>query len=283
MHGNTMKAKIKIVALAVFHNRKEMTLKAVKSILDQLLPEGVSVDIVLVDDGSTDGTADAIKNRFPGVKIINGDGNLYWNQGMIYGWKNISDIGFDYLMPFNDDIILNKNAIHELLSCIMGSTNPLTIVSGAMFDPIQSVTSYGGKVRNSKIFPLRFRTVKPEEGHCKIVDAINMNCILIPKNVLNKIGFLSNRFKHSCGDYEYGIRHIQNGGSLLLSSGHIGVCLLHKPLTFVEKFSLFRKLAHYRKNYPFYERLYYFRVYGGNFWVFGLLLFYISKLIRIKK
>ena len=282
MFALNSKKEIKILALAVFHNRKELTLRSLKSIFAQILPDNVTLEVVLVDDGSSDGTSETLKKEFPSVDIITGGGDLYWNQGMLYGWNTIKDIGFDYLMPFNDDIILNNNAVYKLLSCIKSANIKNIVASGAMYDPIRSVTSYGGKEVINKFFPLRFKTVEPE-GYCKPVDAINMNCVLIPQAVLRKNGFLSNKFKHSCGDFEYGIRHLSNGGMLMLSSEHIGICCLHDPITFKESISLSRKLSIYRKNYPFYERLSYFRSYGGKYWALGLFVFYISFILRIKK
>jgi len=270
-----------IVALAVFYNRKELTLKSLKSVFDQVLPAGVSLEVVMVDDGSSDGTTEAIKKEFPAVSILTGNGELYWNQGMIFGWNAIKNRAFDYLMPFNDDIVLNNNAVQELLTCIEFENGNNTIVSGAMYDPIRSLTSYGGKERTSKLFPLRFRTVKPT-GYCKAVDTINMNCVLIPQAILRRIGFLSNKFKHSCGDFEYGIRHLLNGGELKLSPEHVGICHLHDRVSFKESISLSRKLSLYRKNYPFHERFNYYRSYGGKYWALGLFAFYVSFFLRNK-
>ena len=77
-----------IAVLLTCHNRKDKTLLCLKALYDQ---EGLNsdylIEVFLVDDASTDGTAAAIKDKFPLVNIIQGNGYLFWNQGMRLAWK----------------------------------------------------------------------------------------------------------------------------------------------------------------------------------------------------
>ena len=64
-----------IAVLITCHNRKEKTLQCLKALYKQ---EGLNSDykmeVFLVDDASTDGTAVAVKDRYPLVNIIQGNG-----------------------------------------------------------------------------------------------------------------------------------------------------------------------------------------------------------------
>lgn len=73
-----------VVVLATCHNRRELTLRALRSLYDQQLPGTVSLEVVIVDDGSTDQTTDAVREEFPHIQIIQGAGSLYWAGGMRY-------------------------------------------------------------------------------------------------------------------------------------------------------------------------------------------------------
>ncbi len=46
----------------------------------------VRLDTFLVDDGCTDSTAQAVDKEYPQVKILQGDGNLFWGGGMRMAW-----------------------------------------------------------------------------------------------------------------------------------------------------------------------------------------------------
>ena len=83
---------INIATLATCHNRIEFTRSSLTSLYNQIDNQKIfSFTHIIVDDGSTDGTLDMISKEFPEVRVIKGDGNLYWAGGMRLGWENISN------------------------------------------------------------------------------------------------------------------------------------------------------------------------------------------------
>src|ERR1039458_788534 len=76
-----------IAVLITCHNRQPRTLKCLDILLKQDLPTGLRLDIYLVDDGSSDGTSDAVREAFPEVHVIPGDGSLFWSGGMCVAWQ----------------------------------------------------------------------------------------------------------------------------------------------------------------------------------------------------
>jgi GT2 family glycosyltransferase len=76
------KSQMRLAVLMTCFNRKEMTLEALRSLFSQKQVEDLNVTVYLVDDGSRDGTSQAVAERFPRVSILQGDGSLFWNGGM---------------------------------------------------------------------------------------------------------------------------------------------------------------------------------------------------------
>ena len=89
---------MKIAVLITCHNRKAKTVACLHALFANDLPKDYSLEIFLVDDGSTDGTEQAVRGRYPKVNIIKGDGNLYWNGGMRVAFADAIEQGFDIFL-----------------------------------------------------------------------------------------------------------------------------------------------------------------------------------------
>ena len=62
-----------LAVLITCHNRKDTTL----SCLGRLFSIRKDIDVYCVDDSSADGTAEAIRDGFPQVNLISGDGIFF--------------------------------------------------------------------------------------------------------------------------------------------------------------------------------------------------------------
>ena len=65
----------KIAVLITCHNRREKTIACLQFLYNCDLPENHELEVFLVDDGSIDGTGEAVKNNFQQVNVIEGNGN----------------------------------------------------------------------------------------------------------------------------------------------------------------------------------------------------------------
>ena len=208
-----------IAILITCHNRKEKTLTCLNSIFIQ---KGFNVlfklDVFLVDDGSTDGTSDAIKNQFPTVKLINGNGKLFWNRGMHLAWKTAIDYSeYDYYLWLNDDTYLHDNAINTLIMNSQFYKNE-SIIIGTTTNDYDNQISYGGhKFIGGLVSP----KISLEENECEY---FNGNCVLIPRKVKDIVGILDPFYTHAIGDYEYSLRAKKLGVKLVVSNVIVGLC-----------------------------------------------------------
>ena len=103
-----------ISVLICSHNRKEKTLSCLKHLCECKIPHDYVINIFLVDDGSTDGTLEAVQLTYPLVEICKGNGSLYWARAMILAWNLAIKKGesFAYLL-LNDDVVLNDDCLSK--------------------------------------------------------------------------------------------------------------------------------------------------------------------------
>lgn len=215
-----------LAVLLTCYNRKAKTLSCLEYLFRNEIPETYSMSVFLVDDGSTDGTTVAVKDSFPEVNIIKGTGELYWNQGMRLAWQEaINTNTFDFFIWLNDDTELKCNAISQLLDTyheIVKETKREAIVTGACQESKTKITfSYGGRTDNGAVIP---------NNTIQLCKYINGNIVLVPKDIYNTIGILSNDYTHGMGDYDYGLRAQENGFLCVTTKEYVAYCETHKRI-----------------------------------------------------
>lgn len=280
-----MKAAL-IAVLMTCHNRKEKTLASLEAVYKQELPLEVDVQVYLVDDGSTDGTAEAILATYPDTKLLQGDGNLFWNGGMRLAFAEALKSDHDYYLWLNDDTLLYPKALGTLLATfysLVKQSNIRSIVVGSTCDPQAGALTYSGMMWSSWWHPLKFSLVEPSE-EAKPCYTMNGNCVLIPREVAQLVGNLDPAFTHSTGDLDYGLRVRQRGGSVWLAPGYIGACSLNSPrgncwedLNLTPRERLQKVLQ--PKGLPIGEWKVFARRHAGLFWPFYWLLPYVRLLL----
>ncbi len=214
-----------IATLITCHNRKQKTLDCLAALANQSAST-IALAIYLVDDGSTDGTAAAVSAAYPQVKLIQGDGNLFWNGGMRLAFATALELDYDYYLWLNDDTLLYPDALRILLETAdrvaAQGRDPAAIV-GSTCDPETGAFTYGGMVRDSWLRPLRFPQVRPGDEPIQC-DTLNGNCVLIPRAVASVVGNLDPAFIHYMGDIDYGLRAKQQGCTVWIAPGYLGTC-----------------------------------------------------------
>jgi len=217
-----MKVKLpEIAILLACHNRREKTIRCIKSLVEQQgISETYTVEIFLVDDASTDGTADQVAQQFPEVNIIKGDGNLFWSRGMRLAWKTSAEKKeFDFYLWVNDDVIVFPNAILIMLeSNLKAGMN--AIICGTTQSEITQEYTYGGQTRKGKV-------VIPNDSLQECV-IMNGNFVLISDQVYKKVGMIDSFYHHAIGDHDYGLQAIKKGVKIFIPPGYIGTCEEHE-------------------------------------------------------
>ena len=207
-----------IAVLLTVHNRKSETLNCLRGLSEIEVPQGVKLDIFLTDDGCTDGTAEAVSEQYPQVHMIQGDGNLYWNRGMYKAWEEAAKYDYDFYLWLNDDTYVYKNLLTVLLEAVEQTNNQSIIVGCTQSINTERIT-YGGRLANGQI--------PTPNGRLEVVHHFNGNIVFIPKSVYKQVGNLDYYFRHSKGDFDYGMRSSRLGIKAYQAGQILGCCDSH--------------------------------------------------------
>lgn len=215
-----------LTALITCHNRKDKTLACLEALFQNPLLDGYSLEVFLVDDGSTDGTGQAVRERYPQVNVIKGDGSLYWNGGMRVAFAAAMERGFDYYLWLNDDTLLYPAALNSLIATsgeLQAKHGKCVIVVGSTQDANDGRLTYGGVIQPNKWKALFFKLVTPKNVPIEC-ETMNGNCVLIPRAIGKVVGNLDPEFLHAMGDLDYGLRARNAGFSVWVMPGFAGTC-----------------------------------------------------------
>ncbi|MDT0642310.1 glycosyltransferase family 2 protein [Zunongwangia sp. F363] len=209
-----------VAVLLTCHNRKNKTLSCLKALSNCKLPKGISLSVFLVDDGSKDGTGQAVREKFPEVNIIQGDGSLFWNKGMRLAWKKASESkNYDYYFWLNDDTILDRNGFLKIFKIYNEAKtlekNEVIVTAACRVSFDKNFFSYGGRTDFGPIIP---------NGELQVCKYINGNAVLIPKKIYKKVGFLSDEYTHGMGDFDYGLRAMKLGYKSYTTKTFVASC-----------------------------------------------------------
>ncbi|MBR2761838.1 MAG: glycosyltransferase family 2 protein [Solobacterium sp.] len=207
----------KVLGLAACFNRKEKTVSAVTA-----LTEGnpsLSFEFLIVDDGSTDGTREALK-ELDHVTVLEGDGSLYYSGGMrwaIEEAKKRDDRGYDYCLMFNDDVRFFPHCIEYLAE----KRDDVVWVGPTRNEKGSHI--YSGVSRKSRFVPKYTHLLAEDEAGVKC-ETLNGNCVLIPWKIFMAVPNIPKIYRHSFGDYEYGFGITRAGYDIMVPSQFAGIC-----------------------------------------------------------
>jgi GT2 family glycosyltransferase len=276
--------KANLAVIMTCHNRQNTTLAC----LNTLYQQKNYCDVYLTDDGSSDGTTEAIKAEYPEVQILPGNGNLFWVGGMHLAFAEAIKHQYDYYLWLNDDTFLEADAVSKLLQTHQNLTvqgYPDSIIVGSTKDSITGKATYGGAVKSKKWYSNKFEFLEPS-SIIQECDAMYGNCVLIPKSVVAKVGNIDTAFVHSLGDLDYALRARKLGCTIWVAPGYIGTCTKNSirnswadtNLNILERLKKVLQI----KGFPLKPWTIFCSRHSGQFWIFYWFLPYIRAIIGYK-
>lgn len=184
------------------HNRREIT----RSCLNRLREQGIfeRATVCVVDDACSDGTRAMLEEDFPAVRIVPGNGHLFWGGGILTGMQEAHARGAVVMIWLNDDCQPEPGAIEVLVRRVLETRG---ICGGICHEAAdRRVQTYSGTRLGGD------EMVSPAAGQTEPVDLINGNLVAVHREVVERIGFIPGLdFPHYGGDSVYALRAVRAG------------------------------------------------------------------------
>ena len=219
-------AAVRVCALLTCFNRRDTTVACLRALHASTGLENVALHAVLVDDGSSDGTAQAVRAEFPWVEVVVSAGALFWCRGMHLAFEAALRRGFDHYVWLNDDTTLRPEAVAGLLACealLREQTVAPVIVVGNTVDPVTGEHTYGGERQPSRLASFRVERIAPDSVPQRC-DTMTGNIVLIPARAARCVGNIDPAFEHAMGDTDYALRARRLGVELWVAPQVHGTC-----------------------------------------------------------
>jgi len=181
--------------------------------------------IILVDNYSTDGSYEKLKNDFsndPAVNLLRTSRNLGFAGGNNIGITKALEIGCDYVFILNNDTIVDKDILNNLLEVFEKKENVGIATPLIYCQDMQRVWYGGGEFDFRSMIPCQWQYIP--NGITK-VEFVSGCAMLIPSAVLKKVGLFDERFFLSGEDADLCVRMLKAGYNMYINPDAI---LCHK-------------------------------------------------------
>lgn len=194
----------KVFVLLPVHNRRRVTEKFVECLRRQTYRHW---HLILVDDGSTDGTAEAVSSRIDSVLVLRGTGNWWWAGSLQQGLKVVGQMRAapaDMLLISNDDVQFEDNFLETAVAVLRARPRCLLLARAKNADT--------GEIAETGIEAdfraLSFKVAAdPERINC-----LSTRGLFLRWSDAQAIGgFRSKLLPHYLSDYEWTIRAARRG------------------------------------------------------------------------
>ena len=190
-----MSIKKRVFIIVLTWNRKDLVLECLESVYK--CKSEHELHYIVVDNGSTDGTAKAILNKFPQTTVLHCPINLGWSGGNNRGVKFALKNKADHIILLNNDLVVHKDFIDNLLAPFF-SDEKIGIVGPKILDKYnRKIIKSTGYKMSDKLTGISLGAGKrdgKEFSKNKIVDMISGASMGIRADVFKKIGLFDDKF-----------------------------------------------------------------------------------------
>ncbi len=198
----------RVAVVVLSWNGREDTLGCLASLAEVDYPE---LTTIVVDNGSTDGTSDAVRAAFPTVEIVRTEENLGFAEGNNVGMRRALELGADHVLVLNNDVEVDAGFVRALVEeahrrpdagalcskILYMEPHDLIWFAGATFDPH---SGYNGRQTGYR---------ERDDGRFDAVVETDRACgaaMLVPRRVLEEVGLFDPDLFFYSEDVDWSLR-----------------------------------------------------------------------------
>lgn len=165
--------------------------------------------VVVVDNGSTDGSADAIAAEYRDVELLRSARNLGFAGGNNLGIRSALERGYEHILLLNNDAAVEPATIGALLAAARDRVG----IVGAALDEPDGVTIGGGRIDRWTF------TSAPVRDPRETPDYVSGACMLVRREVFEQVGLFDERYFFYFEDADLCLRARAAGWELAVAPG----------------------------------------------------------------
>ncbi|MEM3074538.1 MAG: glycosyltransferase [Candidatus Pacearchaeota archaeon] len=237
---NITKETYETVVLIPSHNGAYLLEECLSSLKKQTYK---NFKIVVIDNASTDNTEELIDERFPEVKLLFRDKNDGFVKSMNEGIRYVIEkYNPKYIAPLNNDAVVNKDWLKNLVNAINSEKNIAAVASNMFFYHYPNVINSQGCIMDKygRCIDINiFKKINSVGNPKRYILGASWGAALISIEALNNIGLLDEKYYSYYEDLDWGWRANLMGYK----------CIFEKKAIVYHKFSASWKNNNYKKVY----------------------------------
>jgi len=197
-----------IYILLPVHNRKEVTIKFVACLNAQTYK---NYHLILIDDGSKDGTEEMVRNNIAALTVLKGNGNWWWTGCLQQGYKWIREHSVplsDVVLIINDDTEFDVAFLESAIRLL--SRNNKTLILSQCLDRETGAVTETGVAADWRRLTFDIATA-PHKINCLSTRGLFMRV----SDLFEIGGFHARLLPHYASDYEFTMRARRRGMELI--------------------------------------------------------------------
>jgi GT2 family glycosyltransferase len=217
-----------------------------------------SWEVIVVDNGSCDGSGEAVRNHFPTARLIENDRNLGFAKAMNQGLRACSG---RYALLLNPDTRMKEETLERMISFM--ETHPDVGISGAQLlngdgskqNSIANFPSLVTELLNKSLlrwmFPKRFPGKESHYPEPIEVDSVIGACMMVRREAMEQVGFLDEDYFLFLEETDWCYRMKKAGWKVY----HLPqVEVYHDQGKSAEREKRRAKIEYYRSRYHFFKK-----------------------------